>query len=168
MDGRSKQDKQKLPFFVYGTLLPNQPNAFLWQGLETSIGEAWLGNGRLHDMGGYPMLVETGVNPVKGQVITIATDFYESVMARLDFLEGHDPFRPNLAGYRRVVRDVILENGRAIPAWVYIGQIELVNGRAAVPDGDWATYILHKIKPTSIRLQSDIPSTNKIFRQEPF
>ena len=144
MDGRSKQNKQQLPFFVYGTLLPDQPNAFLWQGLETSAEQAWFGNGRLYDLGGYPMLVETGANPVKGQIITIASDFYESVMARLDFLEGYDSFRPELAGYRRVIREVMIENGRATAAWVYVGQLELVNGRVAVPDGDWTTYILYK------------------------
>lgn len=144
MDGRSKQDEQKFPFFVYGTLLPGQPNAFLWRGLETSIGQAWLGNGRLHDMGGYPMLVEMGANPVKGQLITIAPESYEIVKARLDILEGYTPFKPELAGYRRVVKKVMVDNGRAASAWVYVGQVELVNGRFLVPDGDWATYIRHK------------------------
>jgi gamma-glutamylcyclotransferase (GGCT)/AIG2-like uncharacterized protein YtfP len=62
-------------------------------------------------------------------------------MARLDFLEGYDPGRPDLIGYRRVIRDVMLENGRTRSAWVYLGQIELVNGRLFVPDGDWATYV---------------------------
>lgn len=144
MDGRSKQDRPPRPFFVYGTLLPGQPNAFLWQGLESRVERAWFENGRLHDLGGYPMLVEAGSEPVAGQIIIAASDFYEIVMARLDFLEGYDPLRPELAGYRRVVRKVMLENGRSTPAWVYVGQIELVNGRAAIPNGDWAAYNYQK------------------------
>ena len=140
MDGRSKQDELSLPFFVYGTLLPGQPNAFLWQGLETNVENALFSNGRLHDLGGYPILVETGTQPVKGNVITIAPDFYQVVLSRLDLLEGFDPARPDAPGYRRVMREVRLENGRSPSAWVYVGQLEWVNGRVAIPNGDWSAY----------------------------
>lgn len=140
MNGRSKQDAPRLPFFVYGTLLSGQPNAFLWQGLEASVENALFSNGRLHDLGGYPILVEAGTQPVKGKIITIAADFYHVVLARLDLLEGFDPARPDASGYRRVVRPVCLENGRSPSAWVYVGQLEWVNGRAAIPNGDWSAY----------------------------
>ncbi|MCB9418866.1 MAG: gamma-glutamylcyclotransferase [Ardenticatenaceae bacterium] len=140
MDGRSKQDELRLPIFVYGTLLPGQPNAFLWQGLETGVENAQLRNGRLYNMGGYPMLVETGVDSVQGQIITIAVDFYEVVLARMDFLEGYDPLRPEAARYRRVVREVTLANGRSTTAWVYVGQMAFVNGRVPIPDGNWTAY----------------------------
>ncbi len=146
MNGRSKQDAPRLPFFVYGTLLPGQPNACLWQRLETAVENALFSNGRLHDLGGYPMLVETGTHPVKGNLITIAPDFYQVVLARLDFLEGFDPTRPDATSYRRVVRQVYSENGRATPAWVYVGQLEWVNGRAAIPNGDWSAYALQQYR----------------------
>jgi gamma-glutamylcyclotransferase (GGCT)/AIG2-like uncharacterized protein YtfP len=144
MDGRSKQDVQRLPFFVYGTLLPGQPNAVLWRELAVNVEKAQMSNGRLHDMGGYPMLVEAGTESVKGQLITLAPDFYPVVMARLDLLEGFDPVRQNTIGYRRVVREVYVENGRTCPAWVYVGQLDLVNGRVLIPNGDWVTYIAQK------------------------
>jgi gamma-glutamylcyclotransferase (GGCT)/AIG2-like uncharacterized protein YtfP len=161
MNGRSKQDTPRLPFFVYGTLLPGQPNAFLWQGMETHMEPARLDNGRLHDMGGYPMLVEAGANPVKGQIITIAHDFYEQVMARLDFLEGYDPFRPDLPGYHRVIRNVIMANGRTAPAWVYIGQLEWVNGRVLISNGDWVAYIRQKNQP-----RNEWPPANHPFNSQ--
>lgn len=129
------------PFFVYGTLLPGQPNAFLWQGFEVRAEKAHLDNGRLHDMGGYPMLVEGRAGSVKGQLITIKRDFYEVVLNRLDFLEGFDPLRPHASGYRRVVREVVGENGRTAAAWVYLGRAELVNGRATIPHGNWIAYL---------------------------
>lgn len=144
MDGSAKQATQKLPFFVYGTLLPGQPNAFLWQGMEASLEPARLDNGRLHDMGGYPMLVEAGADSVKGCLVTPTADFYLVVMTRLDLLEGFDPAYPNAMGYRRIVKTVRRENGRSLPAWVYVGQLALVNGRVRIPNGDWATYTLQK------------------------
>lgn len=147
MDRRSKVSEQMLPFFVYGTLLSGQPNSLLWQGLEVNVRKATLANGRLHDLGGYPILVEIGADPVKGQVVTIAPDFYKLVVARLDLLEGYDPDRPDLIGYRRLMRDVMMEDGRTTSAWVYVGQIELVNGRAPIPNGDWATYVRQKNQP---------------------
>jgi gamma-glutamylcyclotransferase (GGCT)/AIG2-like uncharacterized protein YtfP len=52
-----------LPFFVYGTLLPGQPNYPLWAAAIRSEQPATLPNGRLYDMaqlglGHYPLLVE--------------------------------------------------------------------------------------------------------------
>lgn len=145
MDGRSKQDEVQRPLFVYGTLLPGQPNAVLWRGWATAVTPAAFRNGRLYNMGGYPMLIEAGSSPVHGQLLTISANFYEIVLARLDFLEGYDPTRPNASGYRRVVRDIWLGNGRSRSAWVYLGQSSLVQNRPLIPQNSWSDYTASRL-----------------------
>ncbi len=48
---------EPLPFFVYGTLLPGQPNDELWADSIIKIEAAFLDNSHIYDMGYYPMLV---------------------------------------------------------------------------------------------------------------
>ena len=138
---KSKQNEEKRPFFVYGTLLPGQPNAFLWQGSVTAQQPATLAGGILYDMGSYPMLVEAADDYVQGVLLHIAEAEYEAVLARLDELEGCTPNQPEDFGYSRVVREVLGENGRSQSAWVYIGQEATVRGLPSIPGGDWAAYV---------------------------
>jgi gamma-glutamylcyclotransferase (GGCT)/AIG2-like uncharacterized protein YtfP len=134
-----------LPFFVYGTLLPGQPNAFLWGEAIVSQEVGWLANGRLYDLGSFPILLEEGADSVQGMVIGVAQEQYAEVMARLDELEGYDPEQPDKAGYRRAEREVVLENGRWQTAWVYIGQGIKTNGLTSVPGGNWVSYITNRL-----------------------
>ena len=130
-----------LPFFIYGTLLPDQPNFFLWGDSIVAITPATFFGGKLYDMGFYPMLVTA--NPeaaVQGQLITVATDAYELVLQRLDALEGYDPTQPDKSAYQRRQVTVILADGRSTRAWLYQGQPDLVSGRPELPDGNWAAY----------------------------
>lgn len=138
---KSKLNEEKRPFFVYGTLLPGQPNAYLWQGTVTDQQPSTLAGSALYDMGSYPMLVETGDECVHGIVLHIAEAAYAAVLARLDELEGCTPDQPEDFGYSRVVREVQGENGRSLSAWVYIGQEATVRGLSAIPGGDWAAYV---------------------------
>ena len=61
-----KSTPRLLPFFVYGTLLPGQPNAHLWGDGIVAQQNATLANGRLYDLGAFPMLVEEGEEKVVG------------------------------------------------------------------------------------------------------
>jgi len=140
--------EEKLPFFVYGTLLPRQPNAYLWGDSVVNLGDAALAGCNLYDMGAYPMLVEEGVGEVVGMVNTVAEADYEAVMARLDRLEGYDPMQPDQIRYRRVVREVQVINAssehgqssRSLKVWVYIGHPTAVADLKPIPGGDWAAY----------------------------
>lgn len=135
------QQLEHLPFFVYGTLLPDQPNFFLWGSDIVHMEPATLLGGRLHDMGYYPMLVTAVPNEtVQGMVITVEPAHYEAVRQRLDELEGYDPENPEASGYQRRVVEIILANGRSLKAWVYLGNIELVQDKPIVADGNWATF----------------------------
>lgn len=137
---------RQLPFFVYGTLLPEQPNFFLWGSAITSLQSATLSSGQLYDMGFYPMLVATQeeAKVVRGRLITVNAAAYEAVQQRLDELEGYDPNQPNASAYRRQIVDVVLANGRSQKAWGYLGQSQFVQGKPVVTGGDWVTYAVTK------------------------
>ncbi|MCP5099204.1 MAG: gamma-glutamylcyclotransferase [Chloroflexi bacterium] len=134
------------PLFVYGTLLPNQPNFYLWGdtiiGMETAVFK----NGRLYDMGHYPMLIEEPGNQVHGKIITVKSDFYPLIVARLDNLEGYNPQQPQASAYQRKKRLVRLVDGRFINAWVYIGQPQYVKGLPIVETKDWSTHAANEIQ----------------------
>ena len=49
----------RLPFFVYGTLIPDQPNYYLWKDSIVSTKDGLIKNYQLFDMGHYPMIVES-------------------------------------------------------------------------------------------------------------
>lgn len=130
-----------LPFFVYGTLLPGQPNAYLWQDLVMRQESARLMAARLFDMGHYPMCVPDEDGEVLGVVLWIQPQAYETVLSRLDFLEGVDPQQPETSAYRRVRQQVVVvEDGRSQDVWVYLGSARFVANKPVVPDGDWAAY----------------------------
>jgi gamma-glutamylcyclotransferase (GGCT)/AIG2-like uncharacterized protein YtfP len=129
------------PFFVYGTLLPGQPNYYLWGEAAVTREQALLANSRLYDMGHYPMLIEAGNEPVKGLLVRVAEIDYMAVLGRLDYLEGYNPAQPDACAYRRVQRQVRGVNGAVQTAWVYIGRPRYVAGKPAIPGGDWLTYV---------------------------
>jgi gamma-glutamylcyclotransferase (GGCT)/AIG2-like uncharacterized protein YtfP len=133
-------DEERFPFFVYGTLLPEQPNAHLWGDAVMQSEKAMLAGGCLYDLGSYPMLVEEGDGMVTGVVQTVAEAEYGAVLMRLDQLEGYDPEQLDETWYRRVVRDVKLANGLSLQAWVYVGHKAAVQGLNPIPSGDWAAY----------------------------
>jgi gamma-glutamylcyclotransferase (GGCT)/AIG2-like uncharacterized protein YtfP len=162
MHVRSKENEEKRPFFVYGTLLPGQSNAYLWQDAVTSQQAATLAGSALYDMGSYPMLVETGTESVHGIVFHTADTDYHTILARLDALEGYDPAQPNEYGYKRVVREVQVtnaspepdRNGRFLSAWVYIGEEAAVRGFMPIAHGDWRAYAAHTFQNIETWLQT--------------
>ncbi len=138
------KDERQLPFFVYGTLLPGQPNAYVWGQSIVVQDKATLTPGRLYDLGDYPICVETADGLVHGLVITVRTTDYDAVLAELDALEGYMPDRPDESEYIRVSRKVQLENGTAVTAWVYIAPPHFTPMLPMIPDGDWLAYAQYK------------------------
>lgn len=131
----------KRPFFVYGTLLPDQPNFHLWESAVTAMEPATFLGGRLHDMGFYPMLITAAAaEKVQGMVITVDPAHYTAVLQRLDELEGYNPEQPDSSAYQRKPVEVQLANGRTQIAWIYLGQPQFVRGTPLVAGGDWAAY----------------------------
>ena len=129
---------ERLPFFVYGTLLPGQPNFYLLADDIVSQQPAIMPTTMLFDMGGFPMLLEGGYQAVNGMVIAVNDAAYEDVLARLDELEGVTADRLTSL-YLRQKRQVQLLDGSLEVAWVYTGRAHLVQGKEPF-GGDWLAY----------------------------
>ncbi|AGK76981.1 AIG2 family protein [Streptomyces microflavus DSM 40593] len=98
----------ELPFFVYGTLLPGEPNHDLFlRGRTSGERAAVLPRALLYDGPGYPYAID-GHGRVHGTLLAAAPGVYEELLGLLDHLEEYlGPGHPrNL--YERVVREIEL------------------------------------------------------------
>jgi gamma-glutamylcyclotransferase (GGCT)/AIG2-like uncharacterized protein YtfP len=110
-----------LPFFVYGTLRPGEPNHdhFL-RGRTRSEQPARLTGAVLYDGPGYPYAVEEVGGVVYGEVVTALPQAYDELLAALDELEECVAGDPRSL-YERVARPVTLgADEGAVNAWVYV------------------------------------------------
>lgn len=144
----------ELPFFVYGTLLPGEPNHDLFlRGRTAGERPAVLPRALLYDGPGYPYAIE-GHGRVHGTLLVAAPGVYGELLGLLDHLEEFlGPGHPrNL--YERVVREVELPGeagapgpgdgaGESVRAWVYLAAAavtrSLRTGGVLIPEGRWTT-----------------------------
>jgi gamma-glutamylcyclotransferase (GGCT)/AIG2-like uncharacterized protein YtfP len=109
--------------FVYGTLLQGEGNH------DLLVGAQFLGPARtpprfaLHDLGGFPGLVDGGGHAVEGEVYIVGPD----TLARLDQLEGHPRF------YRRA--PIAIEDGSIVET--YLLPRDRVEERPVIASGSW-------------------------------
>ncbi|MGW1295986.1 gamma-glutamylcyclotransferase family protein [Streptomyces sp. NPDC002533] len=136
-------DGAELPFFVYGTLLPGEPNHDLFlRGRTTGERPAVLPRALLYDGPGYPYAIE-GHGRVHGTLLVAAPGVYGELLGLLDHLEEFlGPGHPrNL--YERVVREVELPGEDPVQAWVYLAATavtrSLRTGGVLIPEGRWIT-----------------------------
>lgn len=124
--------------FVYGTLLENVPGemASLMRANATEIGHGSL-RGRLFDIGEYPGAVDSDDNHTHVRGVIYRLREPDAVLPRLDAYEECGPGDPGPHEYRRVRREVMLDIGSTIRAWVY-----LYNGPtdqlSCIESGDYA------------------------------
>ena len=135
-----------LPFFVYGTLLPNQPNYYLWKDSIVDTKNGMIRNYELFDMGHYPMIVESEGNNVVGMLVYIKTDDYEEITSVIDNLEGYSPEKHGESAYNRETKNIELENGKMEKALIYIGTKEYIRKENAVEGGNWIAHVSNKSK----------------------
>ncbi|WP_107424444.1 gamma-glutamylcyclotransferase family protein [Kitasatospora albolonga] len=140
----------ELPFFVYGTLLPGEPNHDLFlRGRTAGERAAVLPRALLYDGPGYPYAID-GHGRVHGTLLTAAPGVYGELLGLLDHLEEYlGPGHPrNL--YERVVREVELpgeeppgEEPPVTRAWVYLAAAavtrSLRTGGSVIAEGRWIT-----------------------------
>ncbi|MEU7578895.1 gamma-glutamylcyclotransferase family protein [Streptomyces sp. NPDC041068] len=143
----------RLPFFVYGTLRPGEPNHAAYLTGRTAEEEpALLPGAVLYEGPGYPYVVEDPQGgPVRGELVTALPAAYDRLLVALDLLEEYVPGGPrNL--YERVVRYVVRPDGGrgggggAVRAWVYVAAPHVAAGLRAsgvvIGGGDWASHRL--------------------------
>ncbi|WP_408648241.1 gamma-glutamylcyclotransferase family protein [Streptomyces gossypiisoli] len=131
-----------LPFFVYGTLRPGEPNhdAFL-RGRTRAEERGRLTGAVLYDGPGYPYAVEEPGGVVTGDLITPLPEAYDELLTALDRLEEYAPGNArNL--YERVSREVVRDaDGTTLRAWVYVAAPAVAARLRArgkrIEGGDW-------------------------------
>ncbi|MFI6353378.1 gamma-glutamylcyclotransferase family protein [Streptomyces sp. NPDC050743] len=133
-----------LPFFVYGTLRPGEPNHDLFlRGRTASEEPARLPDATLYDGPGYPYAVERPGGEIRGELVTARPESYAELLAALDRLEEYTPGDPrNL--YERAARNVIrTTDGTTTLAWVYLAAppvaARLRAGGTPIEGGDWVS-----------------------------
>ncbi|MFK7602887.1 gamma-glutamylcyclotransferase family protein [Deinococcus sp. SM5_A1] len=127
--------------FVYGTLMPGERNAHIAaQGGSFSARPAALPGHRLLHLWpeAYPAVVPgDGGDVVRGFALTYTPADWPVALSFLDELEGIDEAPPL---YTRQQVTLTLEDGKKVPAWVYLyAVLERLNrpGVLPVPGGDW-------------------------------
>jgi gamma-glutamylcyclotransferase (GGCT)/AIG2-like uncharacterized protein YtfP len=93
----------------------------------------------LFDLGIYPAAIPVeDDSKVWGEVYDTADA--AAVLAVLDEIEGFRPNEPDRSLYTRVLTDVVLDDGRAMQAWVYFYNAPL--GRAQrIESGDYLEHL---------------------------
>ena len=133
-----------LPFFAYGTLIPDQPNYYLWEKNVINTESGFIKDYQLFDMGHYPMIVESKGNNVKGILIEIKEEDYEKVTKIIDNLEGYEPDNHGNSAYTREIRQIVLDSSNVKDAWIYIGSKDYVKRENEVKGGNWVKHIKMK------------------------
>jgi gamma-glutamylcyclotransferase (GGCT)/AIG2-like uncharacterized protein YtfP len=92
--------------------------------------------GKLYKIDAYPGMVE-GDGIVHGELYS--SDDPAVVLEVLDEVEGYDPLDyADTSEYVRVKRDVRTDDGRVVPAWLYLYN-RTITGYEMVKSGDWRT-----------------------------
>ena len=135
---------EKLPFFVYGTLIPDQPNYYLWKDSIVDTKNGLIQNYQLFDMGYYPMIVKSEGNNVYGMLMYIKNEDYDKIIKIIDNLEGYDSENHGSSAYNREMCDVELESGEVEKAWFYLGNIKYIQSEKNVESGNWVEHVSKK------------------------
>ena len=128
---------KQLPIFSYGTLMPGQPNYYVWEYYVQEAEPALFNGGQLHHLGHFPMLSEGGDGVVHGFLVTITPSVYEECLVDLDVLENYRPDDLANSLYHRVERQITLSRGRNVAAWVYVGNPTISARYPIIASGDW-------------------------------
>lgn len=133
--------QEKLPFFVYGTLMTGfGNNKRCLNGVVEESRGASLDHMELYDVSGgaFPGMV-AGSGTVAGELIFILDDVnYSGVLAGLDSLEGYVQ-NNQYSMYNRIKADVRDKSGNYITAWTYIWNRKPKKS-TRVTDDDWRLY----------------------------
>jgi gamma-glutamylcyclotransferase (GGCT)/AIG2-like uncharacterized protein YtfP len=135
-----------IPFFVYGTLLPEQPNFRLWGDSISRMEYGRIKDCQLFDMGAYPMLVESKEKYVHGMLVFVIPEYRDEMITIIDELEGYNPEKHGESAYNREMQKVELESGKTVTAWVYLGHQKYIDQEKPILGGKWAKHVARKGK----------------------
>ena len=117
--------------FVYGTLRDGQTARSLVANQITGAAAATTEGSLYAFPMGYPGYIEDGAGTVRGEVLWLTE--LAATFALLDAYEGTD--------FVRMIRQVTLETGEQIWAWVYVlSDPAAVKHGTRIDHGDWVRY----------------------------
>jgi gamma-glutamylcyclotransferase (GGCT)/AIG2-like uncharacterized protein YtfP len=125
--------------FFYGTLLSpfNRTGRLLLDQHLEFTGRGTI-SAALFDLGIYPAAVPATDSSVRGEVYALIDP--EPALRALDELEGYRPDEPETSLYTRRRTPVVLDDGKAVEAWVYFYNAPL--GRAErIESGDYLEHL---------------------------
>jgi gamma-glutamylcyclotransferase (GGCT)/AIG2-like uncharacterized protein YtfP len=109
--------------FVYGTLraAARHPMHRVLELSASLVGGATV-QARLYDLGSYPGIVPSGqpADLVAGELYEFFEATADEALRTLDDYEQVGPRFPEPHQYKRVILDVRLNTGAAVPAWAYV------------------------------------------------
>lgn len=136
---------EQLPFFVYGTLIPGQPNEHKWLDSIAATTPAVYPHGRLYAFPTFPMMMEMETAqepPVQGVIVQVEAHRYEEVLRLLDELEEYDPQNETHSPYWRMKKQVFTRDGTAVWVWTYVGQPHFVTlALEPIPSNSWLVHV---------------------------
>ncbi|MGG1659321.1 gamma-glutamylcyclotransferase family protein [Brevibacillus sp. NRS-1366] len=137
--------KQKLPVFVYGTLLEGFPNYERYVRPYRHDAFPAIIKGELYHLPpGYPGLLQ-GTNEITGTVLYFATDEYESALAGLDELEDYYGAGDLRNEYERIIvpARLIGTANKEVMAYVYryLNEAYVKWKGIRLAHGDWRRFM---------------------------
>jgi gamma-glutamylcyclotransferase (GGCT)/AIG2-like uncharacterized protein YtfP len=141
--------QEELPVFVYGTLRTGQDNYVRFLGGKTAREiPATLPEHQMYVAGDYPFVTDAmDDSTVVGDLMFLAPERYQAVLADLDGLEGYrlnDLDSPYLRVKRSAHYIDAEGQARRIETWVYHGGLDCLSTMSEdnrVASGDWAAYV---------------------------
>ena len=159
-----------LPLFVYGTLIPGQPNDHYVLGHIVAQEPAWFEHGRLFTFDTFPMLIEARPpegEPITGRLLWLDEAVYGRVLSQLDELEEYNPAAEADSPYVRCQRLIHTADGRTHLAWVYLGQPHfLPPHQPHIPGGDWVAYVAEQASQDNMATWWREHGVKLLFNQE--
>jgi gamma-glutamylcyclotransferase (GGCT)/AIG2-like uncharacterized protein YtfP len=133
------------PVLTYGTLRPGHHNYMLLDGYTTYEADVQVQGFDMYVFPGFPYVLD-GKGTIKGTLSFIDPEFYNEVMADLDYLEGFSAEGNPWNHYDRTLVDVEFA-GTTIKAWMYVARQATTVDRVLsnlMPwaDGDWNTFAM--------------------------
>jgi len=90
------------------------------------------------------MLVESKEKYVHGMLVFVIPEHTDEMITKIDELEGYNPEKHGESAYNREMREVELESGKTVTAWVYLGHKKYIDKGKPVPGGKWAKHVARK------------------------
>ena len=130
---------------VYGTLRPGGRNYdYFLKGLTVHEENIRLSGFTMYGGATFPYVTKGGNDEIVATMVHIDPDVYDSVLSRLDYLEGREDKNDPYNRYDRILHSFEI-NGVEYKGWIYVAANqyigELARSLPVLEDGDWISHM---------------------------